>query len=189
VTAEDRIDPAGRAALLALARASMRAAARRRPPDSVPPPADRSPVLDEKRGAFVTLHLAGRLRGCVGTLKPESPLWEAVRDAAWSSACEDNRFPPVGESECGEIDIEISVLSPMKEIPSWNEFLPGDHGILLAKDSRQAVFLPKVATDMKWGREETLSALCKKAGLPVNAWRLPGARFWIFTAEVFTDKK
>lgn len=181
------LGPEDRATLLELARAAVRASSRRMPPRSVEFSGEGIPALSKKSGAFVTLVKAGTLRGCIGALDAAKPLWQAVRDSAWSSAGEDPRFAPVSEPECDEVTIEISILSPLAEIPSAMDFVPGEHGIVIEKDHRRGVFLPKVAEEMGWGREETLAALCKKARLPVNAWKLPGMRFWIFTAEVFGE--
>lgn len=188
-----RISPAERADLLDLARRAMKAATRKMPADTVALRVPATTALLEKGGAFVTLRKSGTLRGCIGVMEARKMLWQAVRDSAWSSAREDQRFLPVTEDECDGIGIEISVLSPMSEILSIEEFIPVQHGIVIEKKLpgdphlRRGVFLPKVAEEMSWGRAETLSALCKKAGLPVNAWQLPGARFWIFTAEVFGE--
>lgn len=191
MNADPRINPADRSALLSIARAAVDAAARGLPARTVLlPPEAHSPALSDPAGSFVTLTKTGHLRGCIGSLFADKPLWESVRDAAWSSAHEDHRFPPVAEPELKEIEIEVSVLSPLTEIPSADQFIPGEHGIVIEKngpDRRRGVFLPKVATEMRWGRDEMLSALCKKAGLPINAWMIPGMRFWIFTVEAFSE--
>lgn len=175
--------------LLSLARSTVVSAARKMPGGGSAPPSPLSPSLSEKSGAFVTLQKSGALRGCIGTLVAEKPLWEAVRNSAWSAAREDHRFPPVVPEEVDDITIEVSVLSPLTEIPSVQEFITGRHGIVLEKNGRRGVFLPKVAAETGWTREQTLSALCKKAGLPVNAWQIPGMRFWIFTVESFSDAR
>jgi len=189
VSAQPHLGPQEQSALLDMARSAVTAASRRMPARTVGFPGDCPPALSEKAGAFVTLEKFGTLRGCIGTLNMDKPLWQAVRDSAWSSAGEDHRFAPVSETELDELTIEISILSPLVEIPSAMEFGPGEHGIVIEKDHRRGVFLPKVAVEMGWEREETLAALCKKAGLPINAWKLPGMRFWIFTAEVFGEDK
>ena len=175
--------------LLSLARSTVVSAARRMSRGGGDPPSPLSPGLSEKSGAFVTLQKSGVLRGCIGALVADKPLWEAVRNSAWSAAREDHRFLPVVPEEVDDITIEVSVLSPLSEIPPGQEFTPGRHGIVLKKNGRRGVFLPKVAEEMGWTREQTLSALCKKAGLPVNAWQIPGMRFWIFTVESFSDAR
>ncbi len=152
------------------------------PPDDIPVS---SAVLCGLGAAFVTLRKSGNLRGCIGTLRFEQPLWKSVWDSAWSAAREDPRFAPVSADEVAGLDIEISVLSPLREIAAPDQFSPGDHGIVIERAGRRGVFLPKVAEEMGWDRDQTLSALCKKAGLPVNAWQQPDSRFWIFSACSF----
>jgi len=146
-----------------------------------------STSLKEKRGVFVTLKKEGNLRGCIGYIHPLSPLAEAVSRMAIASAFEDPRFPPLKEEELPYIKIEISVLSPLREIKSIQEFEVGKHGILLQKGPYSAVFLPQVAPEQGWDRETTLKYLSLKAGLPPDGWK-EGATFYVFTAEVFEEK-
>ena len=138
-----------------------------------------TPVL-EPAGAFVTLRRAGRLRGCIGYIGPIKPVWEAVLDNAEAAALRDHRFRPVQPDELDELDVEVSVLTEPVEIPDWTGFEVGHHGIVLAKDGRRAVFLPDVAVEQGWDREQTLSHLARKAGLPPDAWR-EGAQYLVFT--------
>lgn len=112
-------------------------------------------------------------------------LYRAVIDNAVSAALRDHRFEPVTEEELDELEVEVSVLSPLHQISSYEDFVVGDHGIVLAKGSRRAVYLPEVAPEQGWGREETLSYLSRKAGLPRDAWR-EGARFWVFTSQKYS---
>lgn len=182
-----RFEPADRAKLLARARTTIERAAGRLPLGGNDISSSLPVIFREKTAVFVTLSKNKSLRGCIGTLKADKPLWTAVQDSAWSAACEDHRFKPVVTDELEEVSIEISVLSPLKEIPSCNDFSPGAVGIVIEKGGHRGVFLPKVALEMNWGREQTLSALCKKSGLPVNAWQLPGMRFWMFTVESFSE--
>ncbi len=144
--------------------------------------------LREPAGVFVTLEKEGRLRGCIGYPEPVHPLYQAVMENVVSSAARDYRFKPVQAEELGEITIEISVLTPKQRIREPSEFVPGEHGILMEKGGRRAVFLPQVATQEGWDREETLFHLCLKAGLPPDAWK-EGGRFWIFRAEIFGERK
>lgn len=183
----DRLSPKDQRDLLLLARASAECAAHARPLSSIQPPPDPSPILLEKGAVFVTLRIGEELRGCIGTLQATDPLWEAVRDEAMAAAIKDPRFPPVRPEEMRKITIEISVLSPMTPVPSYHEFIPGQHGVVIEKSGRRAVFLPQVMVEMGWGREEALTALCRKAGLSAGAWKEPDARFRVFTVEAFEE--
>ena len=134
----------------------------------------------EPAGAFVTLRKDGRLRGCIGYIGPVKPVWEAVLDNAEAAALRDHRFRPVGADELDDLDIEVSVLTDPVAIPDWTGFEIGRHGVVLVKDGRRAVFLPDVAVEQGWDREQTLTRLAQKAGLPPDGWR-EGAQFLVFT--------
>jgi hypothetical protein len=145
--------------------------------------------LKEKRGVFVTLNKNGNLRGCIGHILPREPLFKAVMKNTVSSSTKDMRFMPVSEDELTDLEIDISVLSPIKKISGPEKFIPGKHGIIIRMLGSSAVFLPQVATEQGWDREETLCHLCKKARLPAYAWKDDGMEFFIFTAEVFCEDK
>jgi AmmeMemoRadiSam system protein A len=154
---------------------------------------NRSPVwpshsraLEERRGAFVTLHKHGMLRGCIGRMVADTPLEKAVRDMAMAAAFEDPRFPSLSKAELAEIELEISVLSPMEPCRP-DEITPGVHGTYLVKGYRSGVFLPQVATEQGWNRETLLEHLCYKAGLPSGAYLDPDAKLFSFTAVVFGE--
>ena len=170
--------------LLALARAVIAAEAAGEP---VPPPEADTPALAEARGTFVTLHLDGRLRGCIGYIEGVKPLVEAVVDNALAAAFRDPRFPPVDAEELAEIDLEISALTPLQPVPDWRDIEIPRHGVVLAKDGRRSVFLPQVAAEQGWNRETMLAHLSAKAGLDPLAWR-EGATFHVFEAEVFGEE-
>ncbi len=139
-------------------------------------------------GVFVTLKIDGDLRGCIGDIFAERPLWEAIAARAVSSAVEDPRFPPVREEELARIRIEISVLSPLEKVASPQDIVIGKHGILLLFDGhRRSVYLPQVAPEQGWDLETTLGSLCRKGGLPPDAWRDRRASFEVFTADVFGE--
>lgn len=152
-----------------------------------------SQIGDEPLGAFVTLHKRsphGRrlLRGCIGRIRSEEPLRLTVRAMAEAAAFEDPRFPSLCRSELPSVDIEISVLSPFEPCaPDGVE--PGLHGVYLVKSGRSAVFLPQVAPEQGWDREELLRQLCRKGGLPDEAYAEPDARLFRFTATVFGEVK
>lgn len=147
------------------------------------------PRLSSTEGAFVTIHQHGQLRGCIGNIIGEGPLYKTIRNMAISSATRDPRFSPVTKDELAEIEIEISVLSVPQKISDPNQVQPGIHGVVVSRDPRhQGVFLPQVATEQGWSREEFLSNLCAhKAGLPADCWKDPQTTLEIFTADVFSE--
>lgn len=145
-------------------------------------------IFAERRGAFVTLHIQNQLRGCIGYILPEKILWTTVIENTINAAMHDPRFMVVRQSELDAISIEISVLTPPVPVKSVNEIVLGQHGIILKKNHRQAVFLPQVAPEQGWDLETTLSHLAMKAGLPEQSWKI-GAQFEVFEAEVFGEKQ
>ncbi|HSV44007.1 MAG TPA: AmmeMemoRadiSam system protein A, partial [Candidatus Bathyarchaeia archaeon] len=144
--------------------------------------------LNQQEGAFVTIHKHGQLRGCIGNIVGRQPLYLTVRDMAVAAAAQDPRFNPVSKEELREIDIEISVLSEPRPAASPEEIQMGVHGVIVKRGFHQGVFLPQVATETGWSREEFLSQLCgQKAGLPPDAWKDPRTQLLIFTATVFSE--
>jgi AmmeMemoRadiSam system protein B/AmmeMemoRadiSam system protein A len=149
-----------------------------------------SPILKEKRGAFVTIHKHGQLRGCIGYIEAIKPLYITIREMAEAAALHDHRFPPVSPEELPSLDLEISVLTPLRRIKSIEEIEIGRHGILLKKGYHQGVFLPQVATEQGWDRITFLNQICYKAGIPdINCWKEEDAEIYIYSAEVFEEKK
>lgn len=149
-----------------------------------------SKKFNKKLGVFVTLKIKENLRGCIGNIFPyNKTLFESVVRNTINSAVYDSRFIPVTKGELDNIEIELSVLSEIKEIPSYNEFQIGYHGIIIDKKRAFAVFLPQVPTEQNWSRDETLSHLCVKAGLPPDAWKGSGIKFSVFTANVFNESE
>jgi hypothetical protein len=148
------------------------------------------PVLNKPMGAFVTLRERGELRGCIGNMIGRGPLYQTVADMAIESATGDPRFPALSPSEIGKVDIEISVLSEMKKVKSADEVRIPGHGVMVRRAFASGVFLPQVATETGWSKEEFLSNLCAhKAGLPPDAWKDPRTEIYVFTAEVFGEKE
>ncbi|MBN2175102.1 MAG: AmmeMemoRadiSam system protein B [Bacteroidales bacterium] len=138
-------------------------------------------------GAFVTLNKDYHLRGCIGRFAPEDPLYKLVQEMAIASATKDTRFIPVGKDELNEIEIEISVLTPMKRIESTDEIILGKHGIYINKGNRSGTFLPQVAIETGWNLEEFLGHCSQdKAGLGWNGWQ--EAVIYIYEAEVFSER-
>ncbi|MBI4887003.1 MAG: AmmeMemoRadiSam system protein A [Acidobacteria bacterium] len=168
--------------LLVLARRALEARVRR----EAPPPAPSGESFDRPCGAFVTIHCHGELRGCLGRVEPSEPLGAIVVHLAGSVADSDPRFEPVSALELDEVDIEISVLTPEREIASIDEIEIGRHGLIVEQGYRHGLLLPQVAVEQQWDREAFAAHTCRKAALPPDAWR-SGARLFVFEAQVFGD--
>lgn len=182
---EELLSEAERKELLKLARLSLEKHVRR---EKMPPVEVQSARLKEKGAAFVTLKKHGELRGCIGHLEARLPLYQTVIEMAAAAALQDTRFLPVRPEELADIDLEISYLTPMREITDVNEIEVGRHGIYITQGFRSGVLLPQVATEQGWDRDTFLQHTCLKAGLPPDAWK-HGARIEIFTAQVFGEKE
>ncbi len=148
-----------------------------------------SQSLQEKRGAFVTLHQHGRLRGCIGIIEALYPLQTTVIEMARSAAFKDPRFPPVSASVLPELNFEISVLSPLKDCTRPEEIIVGVHGIIIKKGPYSGLLLPQVAIEQCWDRQTFLEQTCIKAGLPPDTWKEKGIQIRIFSGEVFGEKE
>lgn len=149
-------------------------------------PQTNDPALSEKYGAFVTLTKNGDLRGCIGRIVGDTPLAQVISDMAVEAAVGDPRFPTVTKDEIDSLQIEISVLSPLRKIDDVNIIEVGKHGLLIRKGFNSGLLLPQVATEYKWDRITFLEETCHKAGLPSDAWR-KGADIYIFNAQVFSE--
>ncbi len=171
-------------ALLACARKTLEEAVTL---EKIAPAEPKEKALLEKRGVFVTLTKNGRLRGCIGYITPVVPLYRAVSDMTVSAASRDPRFPPVAKEELKDIHIEISVLSPLKNIDDPQEIEIGKHGLFIVRGNNQGLLLPQVATEYMWSREEFLKQTCRKAGLPSNAWRDKETKVYSFSAQIFSE--
>jgi AmmeMemoRadiSam system protein A len=146
-----------------------------------------TPHLAEPRGAFTTLYLRGELRGCVGYVFAVSPVYRAVSDTARAAAFEDTRFPPVTLVEASSLEIELSILSLPQAMPAESVEV-GRHGLLISQAGNRGLLLPQVPTEHNWDRITFLEQTCRKAGLPLDAWK-NGATIEAFTAEVFGEKQ
>ncbi len=144
-----------------------------------------SHALQERRACFVSLHAAGDLRGCIGTLGFHMPLWLAVSENAEAAALRDPRFEPVGEEEVPALEIEISALTPPAPIRP-EDVVIGRHGLFIEKRGLRGVFLPQVPVEWGWNLEEYLRQLCRKAGLDRDEWKT--ASLSAFEAEVFSER-
>ena len=199
--------PAQRQILLGIAHDAIFSVFERRPLPMAPPSV---PGLAEPRGVFTTLYLCSggladdlqnhlgnqlsgarlgqvhwELRGCVGYAAPIAPLYRAVAETARAAAFEDSRFLPVSQEEALRLQIWLSVLSPLVPIrPEAVEV--GRHGLLVSRGARRGLLLPQVPVENDWDRETFLDQTCRKAGLPLDAWRRD-ATLEAFTAEVFSD--
>jgi AmmeMemoRadiSam system protein A len=147
-----------------------------------------SPRLLEPSGAFVTLHRHGALRGCIGLVQAVKPLHQAVREMAVSAAFEDPRFPPLRPEELDDVEVEISVMSPLKRVRSAAEIRVGEHGLLMKRGFHQGLLLPQVATEQGWERDTFLRHTCFKAGMSGDCWKDPSTEIYVFSAEVFSEK-
>jgi AmmeMemoRadiSam system protein A len=168
--------------LLTLARGALEARVRRQPP----PPAERGGALDWTRGAFVTIHLRGDLRGCLGHVETEAPLADTVANLAAAVSDSDPRFDAVSAGELDGIELEISVLTPEREIHSVAEIDVGRHGLIIEQGPRRGLLLPQVAIEHGWDAPTFACQTCLKASLPPDAWR-DGARMLVFEAQVFGE--
>ena len=178
------VSEADKKRLLQLARDTIRAHLQG---EELPSLAGVSPLLCESRGVFVSLHRRGQLRGCIGYLEAVKPLGQAVVEMAAAAAFHDPRFRPLGEEELAELDLEISVLTPMERLEKVEDIEVGKHGLYIAKGRNRGLLLPQVAVEYHWDRMTFLAQTCCKAGLPPQAWKDPDALIYTFTAEIFSD--
>jgi uncharacterized protein len=168
--------------LLRLAHDSIQSALEKREISFDPPTSH----LAEPRGVFTSLHLQGELRGCVGYVFPVDSVYRAVAETARAAAFEDSRFAPVTADQAPHLEIELSILSPPQSIaPEAIEI--GRHGLLITMHGHRGLLLPQVPVEHGWNPETFLEQTCRKAGLPMDAWK-HGAKIETFTAEVFGQK-
>lgn len=147
-----------------------------------------TPSLKIKAGAFVTLKIKDELRGCIGYIASDRPLFETVCEAAKQAAIKDPRFPPLTPKELNLTAIEISVLSPMKKISNYSEIKIGEHGLLVEESYNRGLLLPQVATENNYSLEQFLTSICMKAGLAPDLWKRKKLNLQVFTALVFNEK-
>jgi AmmeMemoRadiSam system protein A len=142
-------------------------------------------TLQEKRGAFVSLHRNGQLRGCIGYISAVKPLYQTIQEMALAAGFQDPRFAPLEKQELVDLDIEISVLTPLREITDTGEIEVGKHGIMIIQGNYSGLLLPQVATEYGWKREEFLGHTCMKAGLQPTAWKDKKTKIFVFSADIF----
>ncbi len=173
--------------LLQIARASVKAAVAGA---TLPQVEESHPELQGQQGCFVTLKNSGMLRGCLGNFHSSKPLYQLVNEMARASAVDDSRFTsnPITAAELPQLDIEISILSPMQRLDNPLELELGTHGIHIRQGMAVGCFLPQVATETGWTKEQFLTHCCsQKAGLPPTAWQDPTTEVSIFTAEIIGE--
>lgn len=147
---------------------------------------DSSSDLQETQGAFVSVYVKEQLRGCIGHIVSDAPLYQTVQHLAIKSITQDYRFQPLAKSELDHLDIEISILTPLKKVSDIGEIQIGTHGLYLEKDRYSGLLLPQVATDHGWELDEFLFHLCRKAGLAPNDWQF--GELYCFEAQVFGSR-
>jgi len=173
--------------LLALARKSVEYAVREK--KAYEPTASASEVLNQERGAFVTLLKSGELRGCIGYTSAAKPLYLAVRDTATLAALRDSRFQPVSASELPQLEYEISVLSPLRRVLDIRQIKVGQHGLLMKNGAYEGLLLPQVPVEERWDRQRFLEETCAKAGMRSGCWKDENTDIFMFTAVVFGENR
>jgi hypothetical protein len=151
------------------------------------PEFDASGVLAKPGAAFVTLKKGGQLRGCIGQTVAGMPLYKTVSTCAVHSALDDPRFPAVSLDEVDQLEIEISVLTPLEPLESFDSLQIGRDGLMITKGNYHGLLLPQVATEYGWNPTQFLEYTCQKAGLPKDAYKMPGATIYRFQAIVFGE--
>ena len=178
--------------LLALARHTLEhlePAGSEKPPETMLAADPIPDAVQANAGVFVTLRNQSELRGCIGYVAPLMPLYRAVIENTVNAARKDPRFPPVKKRELPDLDIEISVMSPPREIHSVDEIEIGRHGLIVGNEWSHGLLLPQVAQEYGWNSETFLSQTCRKAGLPANAWREGDLTIEVFSAQVFSESE
>jgi AmmeMemoRadiSam system protein A len=176
-----------RTALLAIARGAVAAHLGLGPPPALPT----AGPLSDPAGAFVSLHVKGALRGCIGTFRADQPLAAVVARMAVSAASEDPRFAPVGPAELPGLAVSVSVLGPTRPVPGLpgrRTVRVGEEGLLVRRGLHRGTLLPRVAVEQGWGPEEFLKHACLKAGLHARAWEEAGTEVLVFEAEEFGEE-
>ena len=178
------LDDSDRRELLRIARLSLKEWFRS---GRLPPGAPHRQTLLQRMGVFVTLYVKEELRGCVGQVESETPLYRTVSELTVSAATRDQRFTPLQRDEIPDAILTISLLSPPERITSPEEIVIGRHGLIVSQGSARGLLLPQVAAEHGWDAVAFLGHTAVKAGLPAEAWRDPEATIERFTADVFSE--
>ncbi|MCX6137980.1 MAG: AmmeMemoRadiSam system protein A [Ignavibacteriales bacterium] len=148
-----------------------------------------SEALKTGCGAFVTLKKQGQLRGCIGRFDSSEPLYRVVQSMAVAAATQDYRFAPVQLAEMRTIEVEISVLTPLQRIQNLDELVLGRHGIYIKKKMNSGTFLPQVATETGWTKEEFVGHCAEeKMGIGYTGWKDADAELFTYEALVFSER-
>ena len=150
---------------------------------------EKHPILNSQKGAFVTLTKNHDLRGCIGYIVSNRPLFETIQDAAKQAAIGDPRFSELQALELKQIKIEISILSEPFPMQNYDEIIIGTHGLILSEHGRRGLLLPQVPIEHRMNKEEYLSSLCEKAGFYSNFWKEKTLNIEMFTADVFSEEE
>jgi len=180
---DERLDDKDRSELLRIARATLR---EHLATGYLPPGAPHRKSLLRRAGAFVTVKVAGKLRGCMGRIEADKPLYLAVEELTVAAASRDPRFDPVRSEELRDVRLTVSVLSP-PEPASAEDVVLGQHGLVVTKGPRRGLLLPQVAVEHGLSVERFFDETCAKAGLPRGAWRDPGTTVERFTTDSFSE--
>ena len=170
--------------LLRIARATLREHARA---GKIPPGRPHRDKLLVPAAVFVTLHRDGDLRGCIGTTTPDRPIYRAVQEMAIAAATRDPRFPPVVVDELAAIDIEISVLGPLRRVNSPTDVVIGRDGVVVEGRGHRGLLLPQVAVESGWDAHAFVERCCQKAGLARDSWKQGDLELSVFSTQVFSE--
>jgi len=185
LTERASLTPEARRALLGLARGTLEAHFRGEPPPRLA--SDRSDTFGQPRGLFVTLRIGEELRGCIGTLAARGDITRIVSEYALRAALDDPRFEPLSAAELAGVTIEISVLGAPREIAGPEDVVIGLDGLIIEAGGCRGLLLPQVAPEWGFDAPTFVAEVCRKAGLPTDAWRAEGTRLFAFGAEVFGE--
>jgi uncharacterized protein len=172
-----------RAALLGIARGAILSHLGLAPAPALP----RNGALGEERGAFVTVHVSGDLRGCIGTFRPAGSLAATVARMAVSAASDDPRFHPISAADVAGLELSVSALGPPRTLTDPSTVAVGREGLIVKRGFHRGTLLPKVAVEHGWSAEEFLKHTCLKAGLPPRAWQESDVTIEAFEAEEFGE--
>ena len=148
-----------------------------------------SPALEQKTGVFVSLHKMGELRGCIGDVENTNTILRGVIENTVNAASKDSRFPPITEDELDNVDIEISVMTPLTLVDDIENIEVGKDGLVIERGFHRGLLLPQVAVEWGWDRYEFLENTCQKAGLPIDAYEKKDTKIFRFRAQVFGEKR
>lgn len=181
------LSPSARSAILNIARTAVAEEAADQPL-ATPAASPDLPDLDVS-GLFVTLHVSGALRGCIGFLELQGTVEQTLREAAVRAATADIRFPPLEADELEDMTVDVTLLGPLEPLGDPTDFTIGLHGLVLEYAGRRGLLLPQVAVDHSWDKTQFLEGLCRKTMVPTDAWKLPGAVVSRFEGMVIKEEE